>query len=401
MRPCPHCGLGVVEEDAVCPYCGHDMPPVVVSAPEPPDEAAPSTSEALPPLSDLVEPRPSVFDQLDLPLTISERQDVPPVVPERHELPLAVPEPQDVPVAVIQPYGVPAVVSEPQAGPAALPEPQDFPAAVAGRQDVPPTVALPQEVSPAVAERQDGTPRISDRPLAQPPVSSAPPSSDAIAAPSGADSNRGLIAVAAIAAVVIGAVVLMQLRGRTETPAAPSAAAAVPARPADRRPAARPSAASTRPPAPKPNAAAAPRWMRRTSSNSRNVVEYQLTAVRDVPVWMSRVRPILVVRCAGRDTEVVVLTHSAASFESPAGRHTVRIGLDGQADAKEQWIESDNVQALFAPDGVAMARRIAATRAMRFGFTPHNAPPVTVEFNVSGFDALVASVAKACRWGKE
>jgi hypothetical protein len=191
---------------------------------------------------------------------------------------------------------------------------------------------------------------------------------------------------------VISGVVLMQLLRGSEKDPASSAAVAATARPSDAAP--RPPA-STRPPAPKPRAAAAAaRW---TRANSKTV-EYELPARNDVAVWMTRVRPILVVRCASRETDVLVRTHSAASFEPQAGRHTVGVGFDKGPDSKEQWIESDDAQGLFAPDGVAMARRIAASRAMRFGFTPHNASPVVVDFDVKGFDALVGSVAKACRW---
>lgn len=294
MRNCPHCGLGVVEEDAVCPYCGHDMPPVFVPS-------APVVESSTP----LVAP----------------------------------PAPVVVPSA-------PAV-------------------------------------APVAPAKSDAQPPASDRQDPQPPV--------AVAATS---SNRGLIAVAAVAAVVIGAVVLMQLFRGSDARQEPSPAAA-PAALTGGGAAPRPSVSTVPRSAPEASAAAAqPRW---TRSDSR-IVEYKLPAEHEVSVWMTRVRPTLVVRCVSRETDVLVLMHSAASFEPQAGKHTVGIGFDAGAESKEQWLESDDSQALFAPDGVALARRIAASRVMRFGFTPHNAPPVVVDFDVRGFDALIGSVAKACRW---
>ena len=43
---------------------------------------------------------------------------------------------------------------------------------------------------------------------------------------------------------------------------------------------------------------------------------------------MKRVRPVLAVRCLGRETEVYVVTDSASSIEPTPDKHTVRIGFD-------------------------------------------------------------------------
>jgi hypothetical protein len=127
-------------------------------------------------------------------------------------------------------------------------------------------------------------------------------------------------------------------------------------------------------------------------------VAFELPAEGDVPVWMKRVRPLLVVRCLSRNTEVFVVTSSAASFEKNSGRHTVHVGFDGSGETREEWEDSVDSQQLFSPDGVGLARRIAEARTMTFRFTPFNASPVTAEFNVGGFDEHVQAVAKTCRW---
>ena len=64
----------------------------------------------------------------------------------------------------------------------------------------------------------------------------------------------------------------------------------------------------------------------------------------------------------------------------------------------ERWQASESGQELFAPDGVAFARQLARANRLRFGFTPFNAPPVTVEFAVQGFDQLARLVASTCGW---
>ena len=144
------------------------------------------------------------------------------------------------------------------------------------------------------------------------------------------------------------------------------------------------------------------KWMgarrpQRLRDGSR-MVEFELRAENSVPVWRHRVHPILSVRCLSGVTDVFVRVGWAASVEEYADRHTVRLGFDDEGEILQQWIDSDDYKALFAPDGVALARRLARARTLRFGFTPFNASPTVVTFNVSGFDAVIQSVARTCRW---
>jgi hypothetical protein len=125
---------------------------------------------------------------------------------------------------------------------------------------------------------------------------------------------------------------------------------------------------------------------------------YELTAENHVALMAKRVRPVLTVRCESGRTEVFVLTESAAVIEGDDGKHTVKVGFDGTADLTQRWLASADYDALFAPDPVRLAQQIAASRSMRFGFTPYGAAPVVAQFDVSGFDTLIRTVAKACRW---
>ena len=123
---------------------------------------------------------------------------------------------------------------------------------------------------------------------------------------------------------------------------------------------------------------------------------FEVDAERDVLVYLDRVRPILAVRCIGTQTEVFVVLHSAASIENAGDTHTVRVGLDGEPDVEEQWLDSSDKQALFAPDGKALADRMASSRRLRFAFKPFNALPAAVEFDVHGFDEPLAAMSKVC-----
>lgn len=130
--------------------------------------------------------------------------------------------------------------------------------------------------------------------------------------------------------------------------------------------------------------------------NQRKAVAFELPAESKVAVWQRQVQLTLVVRCAANRIDAFVFTQSAAKMEPQDGDHTVRIAFDGEAENVERWPDSDEHDALFAPDGAAFARRLAAAQTMKFGFTPHNASPVSANFNVAGLAAIMEPAAKQC-----
>ncbi len=136
------------------------------------------------------------------------------------------------------------------------------------------------------------------------------------------------------------------------------------------------------------------RWV----GNARKSVAFELPAHNKVTVWMRDVRPLLVVRCIPGGTDVFVFTDSAAMIEPQTEDHTVRFAFDDEQEVRELWPDSAEHDALFAPDGAAFARRLMDVSTFRFGFTPHNAAPVTAHFQVSGLRDRLAPVAKACGW---
>jgi hypothetical protein len=227
------------------------------------------------------------------------------------------------------------------------------------------------------------------------------PAQVAIAAnPAGRRLPRWALASAGVFAGL--ALILVIGRTRSSTPApvqtgpapvqtspSPAAAHHVPAPlPADTEP--------TIESAPSPTWAGARRatWAR----DGSKTITFELAASKDVGVWMKSVRPVLIVRCLSRTTEVFVATGSAASIEQEAGSHAVRLQFDDAAPVVESWSDSVSSQELYAPDGVTLARRLAQARTVRFGFTPYNAPPVVAEFDVRGFDEIIGLVAGTCGW---
>lgn len=166
-------------------------------------------------------------------------------------------------------------------------------------------------------------------------------------------------------------------------------------------PAAAPMAARTAVPSAASVAAfSAPKWSHahayRWVSNRPRSVAFELESIERVPVWTTTVRPMLVVRCLSRKTELFVYTETAARIESDDENHTVGLAFDDGPQSVERWPDSEEHDALFAPDSAALATRIASAHHLKFTFTPHNAQPATVNFDLNGADEVVANVRKTC-----
>ncbi len=162
-------------------------------------------------------------------------------------------------------------------------------------------------------------------------------------------------------------------------------------------------AVSTKPVAPAAiESAPTPTWTgRRTAAwanDGSKTIAFQLEATQDLPVWMSRVRPTLVVRCLSRATQVYVVIGTSTKYEEDTYRRTIRLQWDDDAEMPQQWKTSESGQELFAPDGVAFVRQLTHGQRLRFGFAPFNAQPVTAEFVIDGFEPLARLVASTCGW---
>jgi hypothetical protein len=161
-------------------------------------------------------------------------------------------------------------------------------------------------------------------------------------------------------------------------------------------------APATKPLAPVVDSGPAPTWTGERKAtwahDGSKTIAFELQATHDVPVWMSRARPSLVVRCLSRATETFIVLGTSAKIEQDAYKRTIRLQWDDGQEVIQQWQASESAQELFAPDGVGFARQLTKANRLRFGFTPFNAQPVSVEFAVQGFDQLAGFVASTCGW---
>lgn len=219
------------------------------------------------------------------------------------------------------------------------------------------------------------------------------PSSDA-PAPAVVERPRSKhrdIVFVTLAAAISGIVTLGWLVARTAQGPEVTVAAATESTPSAVSPTAK---AATVPPS---------RTYQWTSANSavwagdmKHAVAFELEAENTIGVWMRTVRPALILRCSDGSMEAFVFTASAARLEPNTDDHTVEVSFDGAAKSIERWRDSEEHDALFAPAGTAFVEQLTGARVMRFGFTPHNAAPVTAEFNVAGLSAILAPAARTC-----
>jgi hypothetical protein len=209
---------------------------------------------------------------------------------------------------------------------------------------------------------------------------------EAVPATQGKSWSLALIGGAGVLASVVVMIALQSLRPVASEQPIEATRSASPS------PAAAPVVEST--PAPTWAGNLQPTW----ASDGSKTVSFELKASSDVTVWMARVRPLLVVRCLYRTTEVFVAIKSSASIESQAGSHTVRLQIDDDPELMQHWSDSVTGQELFAPGGVDLVRRLASAERLRFSFTPYNAKPVTADFSVQGFTKMAALVGSTCGW---
>ena len=209
-------------------------------------------------------------------------------------------------------------------------------------------------------------------------------------APAGKLGARQMAMMGALFAAGALIFTILSMRGS----ASPESAAAAPAAPVGGTTSpARPKAAASLPAVlPKWNVVTEGRWIGR----DRRTVAFELKAVNRIHIWMRDVTPVLVVRCQAGQVDPFVFTQSAARMEAQDEDHTVRVAFDDGSETTERWPDSVEHDALFARDAATFTHQLAASRTLRFGFTPHNAEPAVARFEVAGLRDLLASAPRQC-----
>ena len=226
-------------------------------------------------------------------------------------------------------------------------------------------------------------------------ASAAPPSSGAVKKSVG---PRQIVVGGVLIAASALIFTILSMRPSASPEAVAQAGAPAPAgRPAaNRAPSAAPrtSAAASAPATAQWRQISGGRW----TGGAKKSVAFELAANNRIHIWTRDVTPLLIVRCEGGQVEPFVYTQSAARMEPRDGDHTVRVAFDDGPEVTERWPDSDEHDALFAKDSAAFAQQLATAQTLRFGFEPHNAPPASARFDVSGINELLSAAAKPCGW---
>ena len=100
----------------------------------------------------------------------------------------------------------------------------------------------------------------------------------------------------------------------------------------------------------------------------------------------------LAIRCNSGKTEVFVWADQIIE-ESP-----VRIKLDDATPVRQSWSRAESYDALFAPNGAALARQLSKHNTFLIEVKPLDKLPEVLEFDLRGLDQNISYVAEACNW---
>jgi Type VI secretion system VasI, EvfG, VC_A0118 len=110
----------------------------------------------------------------------------------------------------------------------------------------------------------------------------------------------------------------------------------------------------------------------------------------------------IAIQCVEHETSVLVWTGvPAAPTPGSDPEYRVQYRLDSHRSKTEQWKPTTYGDGLEVSGqrAVALARRLAHARVLKFRFTPLDSEPTTVTFNLNGLQRVLPKVQHACDWG--
>ena len=134
--------------------------------------------------------------------------------------------------------------------------------------------------------------------------------------------------------------------------------------------------------------------------NAKKGAAFEVKSDNRVSIARGAALPVLVVRCDAGKMQTFVYTASAIQMEAVDENHTIGLSFDGEAEVTERWADSDDHDALFAPDGAAFAHRLSTAQTLRVRYTPHNSSRATATFQVAGLAQTIEPAARQCGWKK-
>jgi hypothetical protein len=105
----------------------------------------------------------------------------------------------------------------------------------------------------------------------------------------------------------------------------------------------------------------------------------------------------LIIRCKAGKRDLYVVTGKPAEVEYGVDTNSVRIRLDGKKPITQHWSESEDHEALFAPEPEALAHQMAEAHTMLLEYTPFQETKKLIRFSLEGLNSQIEKVATPCR----
>ena len=137
----------------------------------------------------------------------------------------------------------------------------------------------------------------------------------------------------------------------------------------------------------------------RSQMDDSETVSLSLAAEAPIQGWLETFTPNLVIRCMERKTSLFVETGMSAQPEyGTLDGHTIELRIDDGRKIVQQWTESTDNKALFAPAAVKLARELGTANTVVLRFTPFNSSPQVATFSLRGISSHLGEVANTCGW---
>lgn len=121
----------------------------------------------------------------------------------------------------------------------------------------------------------------------------------------------------------------------------------------------------------------------RSKIDDSETIALSLPAENSIQGELGESRPTLLVRYKEGKFQAYVVTGMPANPEL-GDTFTVRVRFDHRPVLTQSWTESTDQEALFSPSPVSLVNKMAAAQTMTFEFTPFDAAPQAISFDVRG-----------------
>jgi hypothetical protein len=112
------------------------------------------------------------------------------------------------------------------------------------------------------------------------------------------------------------------------------------------------------------------------------------------------VQPQLVLRCKQNKVDAYVITGLQAKAEKPESKASATVRFDKQKAVDVQMDRSTDGDSLFWPDSAAVADKALHAERLVFQFTPVDAAPLIIEFDLRGIAVVYPQLKEACENAK-